>query len=136
MTRDELKTIEARAKAATPGPWKTWDSADPSVIQICSDEIEVAVVYTDGGLDRAQASDDSEFLAHAREDVPSLVAEVRRLEDALSGETERQFSLHARIDRLRAALETVIDIDTCTHGPQDAREHMVACAQKALEADQ
>lgn len=39
--------------------------------------------YEEGGIRRA---DDSEFIAHARTDVPALVAEVERLR-ALTGET-------------------------------------------------
>ena len=57
MTMDEAKLseIEARARAATPGPWL-----------VCA------------------AEDAAEGLpvAHAREDVPALVAEVRRLQKA------------------------------------------------------
>lgn len=67
MTRaDEIRT---RAEKATPGPWKiTWPS----------EEVEDA----DGRLvaaDARQNSDNTEFIAHAREDIPWLLAERDRL---------------------------------------------------------
>jgi hypothetical protein len=58
VTDDELDVIGARANAATPGPW-TWPDWDD-----CSEQ---------------EADANNEFIAHAREDVPALVAEVRRL---------------------------------------------------------
>jgi hypothetical protein len=51
MTEDELKAIEKRVNAATPGPWTT-------------------------GAGKIQ---DRTFIAAARTDVPTLVAEVRRM---------------------------------------------------------
>jgi len=83
MTEAELKAIEARADAATKGPWKI-----------------KRTVHMDGGLvlfsrrvgpycvnDNAprntprgkQAGADCEFAAHSRTDIPALCAEVRRL---------------------------------------------------------
>lgn len=63
MTEAELAEIEARANAATPGPWKI------------------------GGLRRLQMGlmeQDADFVTAARTDVPALVAEVRRLLAALA----------------------------------------------------
>jgi hypothetical protein len=72
MTDDELKAIEARANAATPGPWHlaiTGDD-DPDRANIEAGAIDVCDNPT---------NDDATFIAHARTDVPALVAEVRRL---------------------------------------------------------
>lgn len=94
MTLD-LSAIEAREKAATKGPWteaKLGPLSDiPAVIhndphpdypedwvpvctfEACSQEYEADL-------------DDASFIAHARSDIPALIAEVRRLqatEDAL-----------------------------------------------------
>jgi hypothetical protein len=78
---DELEEIEALADAATPGPWKAFlEHSQP--IGGCS------VILVDGlndapdmylWLGNEMAPDeDFEFVAHARYDVPWLVAEVRR----------------------------------------------------------
>lgn len=79
----DLAAVEARAAAATPGPW---------VVERCSDGREsISAPEWDGGVwvaateDYATdyATEDAEFIAHARSDVPALVAEVKRLRDAL-----------------------------------------------------
>src|SRR5678815_1435825 len=93
MTEEELTVIEARANAATPGAWiwEDWvqddgpneytltappetrhgwrpDSTFPDLRNlIISDE------------DRSTSREDRDFIASARDDVPALVAEVRRL---------------------------------------------------------
>lgn len=72
MTEEQLKEIEARANAATPGPWKVeWDYNGLRV-----SEGESKEDYWD-----TFANDDVDlpFMSHAREDIPKLLAEVRRL---------------------------------------------------------
>jgi hypothetical protein len=77
----DLDAIEARAKAATPGPWRIVRNG---LGQSCG------VVDADGRIvPRAHAgpwdpegvtSPDDVFVAHAREDIPALIARVRELE--------------------------------------------------------
>jgi hypothetical protein len=72
MTDAELAEIEARANAARPGPWKVGGY----------DDTVESESYT--GPDHPVLADmvpplDAEFIAHARSDVPALIAEVRRL---------------------------------------------------------
>jgi hypothetical protein len=69
----DLDAIEARANAATPGPW-------------VQSQRDMWMVYRDGGgtpeIDVGGGYDikeDATFIAAARSDVPALVAEVRRL---------------------------------------------------------
>lgn len=79
MTMDEatLSEIEARAKAATPGPWVSFDvDRDGTTVETSAGEILMGSL---GSPDATSA--DTEFVAHAREDVPALVAEVRRLRE-------------------------------------------------------
>lgn len=94
MTPDELGAIKARADAATPGPWETL---------VAGTGIRGGVPYAWLGpvkgdrvmpvLERQNAGTvaDAEFAAHARTDVPALVAEVERLWEAL-GQTEHVIS--------------------------------------------
>jgi hypothetical protein len=71
MTEDELQAIEARAAAATLGPWFGQSTG----------------IYGNGfqlvGRAPDTAATDLEFIAAARTDIPALVAEVRRLREAL-----------------------------------------------------
>ncbi|MHB8406220.1 MAG: hypothetical protein ACYDCJ_12435 [Gammaproteobacteria bacterium] len=61
----DLDAIEARANAATPGPWDT-DEYDGGLRS----------TVTAGPI---TSDEDYDFIAHARTDVPALIAEVRRL---------------------------------------------------------
>ena len=100
---DRLSEIQARAEAATPGPWKpfqpcneegytdwwVWrDNGDPfynGVVNVSGREEPGAVgdaCITDGS-DPEQEHNDAAFIAHAREDIPYLLAEVERLRAAL-----------------------------------------------------
>jgi hypothetical protein len=66
-----LDDIEARSKTATPWPWindPLGDVITENGVQIC---------------DYIAYDANREFVAHARADVPALVAEVRRLQGEL-----------------------------------------------------
>jgi hypothetical protein len=89
LTDDELTIIEGRAASATPGPWKAFIEG--------RDHTSGADFVRTGGLDDAcpdlylthdsperagvvvAPPEDHDFVAHSRQDVPRLVAEVRRL---------------------------------------------------------
>jgi hypothetical protein len=70
MTEDELTAIEARANAATPGPWK---------------DNRAAGISGDGGEPVIGLPCNVDFVINARTDIPALVAEVRRLRGILDG---------------------------------------------------
>lgn len=88
MTDEQLVAIEARAAAATKGPWRNEDDSVETPIQ-CPDEDAEGATYRlvsnnayDGGIYlSAMLPGDAEFVAHARDDVPALCAEVRRLRE-------------------------------------------------------
>ena len=88
----ELDEIEQRAHAASPAPWEAFIEARDHTAG--EDFIRI------GGFDDAQPdmyiqhylgatsvrvpATDLDFIAHARQDIPRLVAEIRRLR-ALTG---------------------------------------------------
>lgn len=91
--------IRARAEAATDGPWGVSDEV-PTFVVTCLDGEGTITDY----LDEA----DAEFIAHARTDVPALLAEVDRqaaeidrLRKAVKGERVRA---EARRDALEEAV--------------------------------
>jgi len=82
MTDDELAAIEARCEKATAGPWEDaghtviqsvnpWDDVIPSEVS-CG-------AWCLGGTPKPVRESDRAFIAHARQDIPALLAEVRRL---------------------------------------------------------
>lgn len=92
MTLEELGEIEARAESATDGPWHHYRDVaglpDIPVVGCYDDARRDYVAICDcWGQDFDVPRDrdyraDADFIAHAREDVPALVAEVRRLRRA------------------------------------------------------
>jgi hypothetical protein len=72
----DLDAIEARANAATPGPWSTGDDDNGD----CWIRIPDHDLYF-GNIEEVSKCclDMADFIAHARSDVPALVAEVRNL---------------------------------------------------------
>lgn len=88
MTEEELATIEARADAATPGPWAYTPWGED---QRCGDVYSYSRrVLTFGTADGTVDEDDAngKFVAHARADVPALLAEVRLLRRVVQDQQE------------------------------------------------
>ncbi len=86
----DLDAIEKRANAASPGPWQTepntyagrvWVQRSPVKHRWHGKDCEPLFNVRDkDGYE--QREKDAVFIAHAREDVPALVAKVRALEAA------------------------------------------------------
>jgi hypothetical protein len=79
----ELDAIEARAEAAGPLPWRHFLESDPamagsSLIWIGGARDDMPDLYLWRG-DHYAPDEDFVFIAHAREDIPRLVAEARAL---------------------------------------------------------
>ena len=82
----DLEAIKARSEAATEGPWE-WDN--PTVGQhwsrpepwatVVDDEVNCGGYCYGGSSSPIKSDADGQFIAHAREDIPALVAEVERL---------------------------------------------------------
>lgn len=105
MTMDEAKLseIEARASSATPGPWlMEHDVWHPVIRQSQFDGFGPIVCREANGDSGLRWHPNADFISHAREDVPALVAEVRRLREALEAA-----AIHARHKALEEAVELV-----------------------------
>ncbi len=85
MTEEELTAIEGRANAATLGPW-----VRVAIESYHNDEMAFCVKSVPTGHDIASnqtyypdavTPENQLFIAHARTDIPALVAEVRRLRE-------------------------------------------------------
>jgi hypothetical protein len=80
VTEQELAEIEARANAATAGPW-VYDGGGGRHNQrvLATRAPDGVVMDNEPYYPQMVAPADQEFCAAARTDVPALVAEVRRL---------------------------------------------------------
>lgn len=93
MTPEDLTAIEQRASAATPGPWRL-DHGDVIADEPGVGAVGIAEVI--GVRDTA----DAVFIAKAREDVPALLAEVRRLQEY----EQRAFAQEAQLSKAAGEL--------------------------------
>jgi hypothetical protein len=74
MADEEIESMEARLRDATPGPWISYverrdHESGSSFIQTPASDIELA----------GATAADQDFIAHARQDLAKLLLEVRRL---------------------------------------------------------
>jgi hypothetical protein len=96
LSAERLTEIAARADAATAGPWWTDTLAEHDGSESVGIDAEGDIwIVPCQDIDQA----DAEFMAHARVDVPALLAEVRR-QAARIAELEAQ--REALAERLRA----------------------------------
>jgi hypothetical protein len=86
MTNEELAAIKARAEAATPGPWTAAeDPTDGGLWVMGKRPVRICDVESNTrSSDRLLEVGDVEFIAHARSDIPALLAEVERLRKVLA----------------------------------------------------
>ena len=75
---NRLNEIEARANAATPGPWEAGCN-DRHVLYVTTENEEFCAEYGPELYDSQGffSDDDTEFIAHARTDVPEMAAALR-----------------------------------------------------------
>lgn len=93
MTPEDLDAIEARANAATEGPWiDRWEhiADEPEdnqrgIVNGGDETLKSLVVGCTwwDGHHLVLRKEDAAFISAARTDVPALVAEVRRLREAV-----------------------------------------------------
>jgi hypothetical protein len=130
LTPPDLDAIEARAAAATPGPWTVEGEGDlPGINDLMVvDPVEQWICNVDDGNAKRNLAD-AAFIAAARTDVPALVAALRA---SLAREAALREAL-AGIDERAASLEQ--DARTGTHGDACPRriaddEHHRACERE------
>lgn len=115
MNAEKLNEIKERAEKATSGPWKIFKNEDGTLIGTAyahpqlKDAVPVVGIAIQGKephriiyMDRV----DAEFISHAREDVPKLVAEVERLNDEMADREQSHITLYNDNQRLLDALKS------------------------------
>ncbi|WP_435624761.1 hypothetical protein [Flagellimonas sp.] len=80
MTEKELQEIEDRCNNATKGPWKSMiegrdHTSGDSFIMTGGEDIYISNPLFDNNQD---------FIANAKQDIPKLIAEIRKLKKASS----------------------------------------------------
>lgn len=107
MSALDLDAIEVRASIATQGPWGK-DGCD-----VFEETSEFGDVIAECGLSGV----DADFIAHARADVPALVARVRELEATVA----RVEDLAAEWDQRSVARRNYGEPDSASHAATELR---------------
>lgn len=74
ITEEELQEIEARCNATTPGPWVSWVEGRDHLSGDHFIQTKGEDIYLSGATIA-----DQDFMANAHQDIPRLIAEIRRL---------------------------------------------------------
>ncbi len=77
LSDKELTEIEERCEKSTPGPWKSYiegrdHESGSDFIMTGGDDIELT----------GATKEDQDFIASAKQDIPRLLNEIRRLKNA------------------------------------------------------
>ncbi len=96
----DIEAIRARCAYATPGPWRHWwcgdDHCDCHAVEVPNspsgvdkmgvrstkgfDHEQILFSGSDGEGGYSNASNEAEFIAHARQDIPDLLEYIDELE--------------------------------------------------------
>lgn len=81
MSEQELAAIRERVAKATPGSWRVvrQDQHDPAATNTVA---HIRGLVVEGPYSAIGCGDEADFIAHARADVPALLAEIDRLRAA------------------------------------------------------
>lgn len=120
-----LDEIEKRAQAATPGAWGSKkDVGDRFYVHAPSYGIRDFCCLS-GGFERRE---DAEFIAHAREDIPRLTAEVRRLSKKLEEARQSNKSKDNEIECLSGNLRVTASKNTLLKAELEAAKRDIEIA--------
>ncbi len=105
--RPDLDAIRARCDAATPGPWKPESEQGHgrgvrAIASVAWCPVACVVGTESQSIGQRDASRNARFIAHARADIPALLAYIDMLEHMLSEERENVDTLRARVAELEA----------------------------------
>jgi len=83
MTEAELQAIEARGNAASQAPWAWEKPSEDSGYRgrLMSGGAEAVLERSWCDAQVECSAEDAAFIAHAREDIPQLIAYIRELEE-------------------------------------------------------
>jgi hypothetical protein len=114
LSEEQLSAIEARADAASPGPWTSHDTDDGDwIVEIGGDPEASVQPWWFGDMESNSGRDirNADFVAAARTDVPALCAALRAAWAEGAGAAATARDLLEQNERLRAAL---IEVSGCS----------------------
>lgn len=158
----DLEAIRRRAEAATPGPWVRWEEHGEIVASPPNREVfkntpgemrggmgtvcEFEEDYDDPEDASYNWEANAEFVAHAREDVPALLAEVTRqrgvIQRLLDQNGEMAVVWKKRLDErdearkwARSAMTVLLEQESCGDPEEDEEAREVLARWEAETAE-
>ena len=123
MDAKYLAEIKAREQAATRGPWEMSNEPKGSGF--------FGTIHGKAGVSFSGNRADNEFIAHARTDIPALLAEVERLTKEI--ETGRHMNAPINLDAASAeSFCNAIDVSRLEQ-ENFAKDRQIATLKRALE---
>ena len=114
-----IEEIKEREQVATQGPWKVEPIAHRGVIAVKEGAAWIDWICSMQMSNRPNCANDTDFIAHAREDIPVLLAEVERLQ-------EENVALRDTIDKMMAQNKRIISSNA-------AKDQQIVTLKRALE---
>ena len=121
----DLEAIESRVNAATPGPWHTklGDGVTFDIQAVVTSATgEICGHRQLGYRDARNYENNADFIAHAREDIPALLAEVKRQADEIEAVTAERDAAVEDLRKNRAR-----KCDCCAYAGRSERWPCVDC---------
>lgn len=106
MTELDLEAIKARADAATEGPWHG-EHDEYGCVQQGNYGWVTPGPGPEYDVDSEQGKADAEFVAHARTDIPLLLAELAEAERHIERGNEETMKAYSRVRTLTAELAAI-----------------------------
>ena len=115
----DLEAIRARAEAATPGPWAYVDNGFDGYIMSASEYLIVGGEPAEGRIEPDDPNAD--FIAHSREDIPALLAEVERQTAEIAAVTAERDAAENAVAKMAEYIVTLGEADyhLCDVIPQE-----------------
>lgn len=141
-----LREIEERANAATEGPWLDYDNVHGAHIVRTTDAhggLNVAAVDLAHAVESFhERNANTAFIAHAREDIPWLLAEVAALQERLRSESkDGEYAPVEAGEWIRPPLDAPFGFECCDCGlvhaltfDHDAEGRVIFAAERDDEA--
>lgn len=104
LTKQQIEAIRKRAEAATEGPWEVEVLGESDEVYVFGKDGDTCVYCIEFPYCKAIDVNNAKFIAHAREDIPKLLAEIDRLRSQLAENEEVLAGNCREFDKMEAEM--------------------------------
>jgi seryl-tRNA synthetase len=106
MTPAQLSEIKLMAEKATKGPWtvRSYEGYGYSVI---AQDKEISAIDEDTNRVQLLSDDDAKFIAHARQDIPALLAHISELSEKIGQLEAENRQLIEKVEEFKVNIKRI-----------------------------